>query len=857
MKKWRECSGRWLLGCFVTLALPLTAHAEDTAVEKRRGDLPRVLLLGDSISMGYDQPARILLAGKATVHRPPENCQSTLYGLKKIDAWLGDKPWDVIHFNWGIWDAHHLKGDQLRTSPKVYEKNLRTLVSRLKATGAKLIWASTTPVKDLQQNGISVKGADIPIRNAIARKVMDENGIPINDLYQKMLPHVKRLRGADGCHYTPEGSAFLAKRVAESVEKVLNAWPTYAKESGPQRPSIVLILADDMGYSDLGCYGGEIDTPHLDALGDRGLRFTQFYNTGRCWPTRASLLTGLYNDQTGIRDRVHELNRRCVTIAEVLRSAGYGTYMVGKWHLMKDWNDPTTDRWPLQRGFDRFYGTPVAGHFFNPFNPIRDRSRIKIEDKNYYVTDALMDNASDYIREHTARRKDDPFFLYVAHFAPHWPLHARPEDIAAHRGRYDGGWAAVREARYERMIELGIVEKGWKLSDPETESPSWADARNKSWEARRMEVHAAMVHRMDHGIGRIVDSLKATGQLENTLIIFLSDNGASSEGLGRLPKFEYKKTLDGKPVRGGNNPAIMPGPADTYQSFGRRWANVSVTPFRKYKAYTHEGGIATPLVVHWPNGISARGEIRRQPGHVIDVMATCVEVSGATYPDEHLGKRIHPPAGVSLVPAFADKALDRDALYFQHLGNRAVRAGKWKLVALKGKPWELYDLEVDRTETANLIGQHPEKAKGLAAQWRAWATQVPVLGVEGEGQGGILSRLPAKLPGCGGGGERQREVLHRCVPEGRDPPCFTGALSRARALSFDQFLRWAQSAFQRRNAKSYRRCSAGNPGLGRGLGDEGVYAACVAQRSHPARRRLLGLAERLVGRALGHQARDS
>jgi arylsulfatase A-like enzyme len=237
-------------------------------------------------------------------------------------------------------------------------------------------------------------------------------------------------------------------------------------------------------------------------------------------------------------------------------------------------------------------------------------------------------------------------------------------------------------------------------------------------------VHAAMVHRMDFGIGRIVDMLKTTGQLDNTLIFFLSDNGASSENTRGVPGFEHKKTLDGKPIRGGNNPTIMPGPADTYQSFGRRWANVSVTPFRKYKAFTHEGGIATPLVVHWPKGISARGELRQQAGHVIDIMATCVEVSGAAYPDKHLGQDIHPPAGVSLVPAFADKALGREALYFQHLGNRAVRAGKWKLVALKGKPWELYDLEIDRTETTNLIGQNPEKAKELAALWRAWATQV-------------------------------------------------------------------------------------------------------------------------------------
>ena len=524
--------------------------------------------------------------------------------------------------------------------------------------------------------------------------------------------------------------AIAALAVTESFSLPLIA----GGQSQMARPNIILIMADDMGYSDLGCYGGEIETPHLDRLGDRGLRFTQFYNAGRCWPTRASLLTGLYNDQTGIHDLSHQLNRRCVTIAEVLRSAGYGTYMVGKWHLMENWKTPTSDRWPIQRGFDHFYGTPVSGNLFNPFNPIRDRTRIKVEDKNYYVTDALTDNAIDYIRDHTSRRKDDPFFLYVAHFAPHYPLHARPDDIEVHRGRYDKGWAAVRAARYKRMIELGIIKKSWKLSTPETESPSWADAPHKLWEARRMEVHAAMVHRMDYGIGRIVDTLKATGQSDNTLILFLSDNGASREGSGGLPRFEYKKTLDGKPMRSGNNPTIMPGPADTYQSFGRRWANVSDTPFRKYKAYTHEGGIATPLIAHWPKGILARGELRHQPGHVIDIMATCVEVSGAAYPDEHLGQPIHPPAGVSLVPAFADKSLDRETLYFQHLGNRAVRAGKWKLVALKGKPWELYDLDADRTETTNLADRHPKQVEKLRAQWHAWANDVDVNGKKGHSE---------------------------------------------------------------------------------------------------------------------------
>ncbi|MDA0991172.1 MAG: sulfatase-like hydrolase/transferase [Verrucomicrobia bacterium] len=315
-------------------------------------------------------------------------------------------------------------------------------------------------------------------------------------------------------------------------------------------------------------------------------------------------------------------------------------------------------------------------------------------------------------------------FLYLAHFAPHWPLHARPEDIERQKGRYDKGWESVREARYKRMVNLGIIDKQWKLSPPEIASPVWSEAPHREWEARRMEVHAAMVHRMDYGIGRIIEALKAAGQLDNTLILFLSDNGAGPTQLKDVFSFEHKTTRDGRPMRGGNKPTIMPGPPDTYQSFGPRWASVSVTPFRKYKMHTHEGGIATPLIMHWPQGISARGELRHQPGHVIDIMATCVEVSGATYPDKHLGQSIHPPAGMSLVPAFADKPLNREALYFQHLGNRAVRAGKWKLVAFRGRPWELYDLNADRTETTNLADKYPERVKKLAAQWRTWATQV-------------------------------------------------------------------------------------------------------------------------------------
>lgn len=530
------------------------------------------------------------------------------------------------------------------------------------------------------------------------------------------------------------------------------------------RPNIILIMSDDMGFSDIGCYGSEINTPSLDKLAAGGLRFTQFYNTARCCPTRASLMTGLYMHQAGIghmmNDRGHDgyrgdLNRQCVTIAEVLKTAGYSTYMAGKWHVTKH-TKPTGPKhnWPMQRGYDRFYGTiHGAGSFYDPNSLTRDNTQIspyndpEYQPEQYYYTDAISDHTVRYIADHQKQSKDKPFFIYVAYTAAHWPMHALAKDVAKYKGKYDEGYEAIRKARFDRVKKLGLVEPKWKLTQ---QAGNWDSAKNKAWEARCMEVYAAMVDNMDQGIGRIVAELEKHNQMENTLIFFLQDNGGCAEGLGRRSRGKFTKrtekpplkpmaketlqtgmiprqTRDGYPVIQG--PGIMPGPADTYIAYGRAWANVSNTPFREYKHWVHEGGISTPLIVHWPKGFNRKNKLEHQPGHLIDIMATCVDVSGATYPKKfHDGNDIHPMEGRSLVPVFEGKKIQREAIYWEHEGNRAVRVGKWKLVAKGGRgPWELYDMEADRTETNNLATAQPERVKEMAALWHAWAKRANVL----------------------------------------------------------------------------------------------------------------------------------
>jgi len=529
------------------------------------------------------------------------------------------------------------------------------------------------------------------------------------------------------------------------------------------KPNIILIMADDMGYSDIGCYGGEISTPSLDRLAAGGLRFTQFYNTARCCPTRASLMTGLYPHQAGVGHMMSDsgldgyrgdLNNRCVTIAEVLKQAGYATYMSGKWHVTKHRGpDGPKHNWPRQRGFDRFFGTiHGAGSFYDPCSLTRDNTQIPPDSDDFYYTNAISDNAVKFVREHAARVPakggPNPFFMYVAYTAPHWPMHALPRDIARYKGRYDKGWDALRAQRHRRMIEMGIVQSKWKLTERDSRVPPWEQAENKQWHQRRMEVYAAMVDCLDQGIGRIVSELRKVDDFENTLIFFLADNGGCAEEYGsrgpikpdpskEIPlkpmdknalqrDMQPKVTRDGRPVRTGEG--VMPGPADTYIAYGRPWANASDTPFRLYKHWVHEGGIATPLIVHWPRRIKARDELRHQPGHLIDIMATCIDVAGTKYPSNYNGHKIIPLEGKSLVPAFAKKPIKREAIYWEHEGNRAIRVGKWKLVA-KGKkgPWELYDLDADRTETNNLAAVHPDRVKQMAAMWQHWAERANVL----------------------------------------------------------------------------------------------------------------------------------
>lgn len=550
---------------------------------------------------------------------------------------------------------------------------------------------------------------------------------------------------------------FFLKNTALASSAFLFAGSAAAREgSKGRRPNIIVMLSDDMGYSDIGCYGSEIDTPNLNALADNGLRFSQFYNTARCCPTRASLLTGLYPHQARIghmmRDRGFpgykgNLGGNCVTIAEALKPAGYSSYIAGKWHVTpaKGIEEGAIDKdnWPLQRGFDRFYGTiHGAGSFYDPNTLTRDNELISPyadpeykPDGQFYYTDAISDNACRFIEEHDSAT---PFFMYVAYTAAHWPMHALPEDIDKYEGKYDAGYGPVRKARLKRLEELALIDPQWKLSP---QAGDWKSVKNKEWESRCMEVYAAMIDNMDQGIGRIVETLKAKGIYDNTLILFLQDNGGCAEQMGRrnkeaveradkpaLPPMKAdqlqfdmipRQTRDGYPVRRGRG--VMPGPADTYIGYGRGWANVSNTPFREYKHWVHEGGISTPLIAHWPKGIKRKGDIERQPGHLIDIMATCVDLSGAEYPRRYRGEKITPMEGESLVPVFSGGNIERDALYFEHEGNRAIRKGKWKLVAKRHRAWELYDMEADRTETNNLADRKPELVKELSAQWEVWA----------------------------------------------------------------------------------------------------------------------------------------
>jgi len=485
---------------------------------------------------------------------------------------------------------------------------------------------------------------------------------------------------------------------------------------------------DDMGYSDLGCYGGEIHTPNLDSLAKNGVQFTQFYNAARCCPTRASLLTGLYPHQAGVGGMDNSegvpsyqgfLNRRCVTIAEVLKTAGYRTYMSGKWHV-----GTQKGHWPRDRGFDRYFGLiNGASNFFNkisyrdpdqeqtmllddqPFSVPPTSEAMWENNTGFYMTDAFTDYGLQFLDEHT-QHTDSPFFLYLAYTAPHWPLHAFPEDIQKYKGHYAQGWDVLRKARYERQKEMGLFDESVALADLDEEVTRWEEASQavKDEFEQEMEIYAAMIDRMDRNIGRVIRKLEQMQELDNTLILFVSDNG----GCHTTPVFPH---LQGTP--GGPN---------SFPCYGFMGAELSNVPFRKYKQYIHEGGISTPMIVHYPKGIQG-GQKQHQVGHVIDIMPTIVELCGADYPERRDGTAITPMQGISLTPAFRESHLQRaKPLYWEHVRNKGVRIGDWKLVAAKPDlQWELYDIKKDRAEIHDLSQQYPQKKEEMIAVWESWA----------------------------------------------------------------------------------------------------------------------------------------
>lgn len=509
-----------------------------------------------------------------------------------------------------------------------------------------------------------------------------------------------------------------------------------AQKPPAPRPNIIVIMADDMGYSDASCMGSEIQTPNIDALAANGVRFTQFYNAARCCPTRASLLTGLYAHEAGIGHMTwkqmdlpgyrSDLSHDTPTIAEVLKPAGYATYMVGKWHVtINDTGDKPKDNWPRQRGFDRYYGTiKGSGSYYKPTMLVRENTPItpatdaEYKPEHFYYTDAIADQSSRYISEHHDAHAGQPFFLYVAFTSPHWPLHAPAESIAKYKGKYDKGYEPIRAARFAQMKKLGLIDPNWEMSAaPE----AWTDVKHKAWESRCMEVYAAQIDRMDHGIGQIMATLRSTGQLDNTLVVFLQDNGACAENKGR--------TAGDVPKGAKGGPNAMPGGDDTFIAYGRNWANVSNTPFKEYKHWVHEGGISTPLIASWPKGIARHGDLERQPGHLIDLMPTFVELAGADFPKEFNNHATRPMKGVSLAPAFKGESLSRpQPIFWEHEGNRAVRDGPWKLVA-KGEKgdWELYDMNADRTEMHDLAAAQADRVKQMSDAWQTWAEANQVL----------------------------------------------------------------------------------------------------------------------------------
>ena len=521
--------------------------------------------------------------------------------------------------------------------------------------------------------------------------------------------------------------------------------------SNASRPNVIVIMVDDLGFSDIGCYGGEISTPNLDSLGYNGIRFTQMYNGARCCPSRAALLTGLDAHQAGIGQMTGNLGVQsyqgyltdnCVTIAEVAKSAGYQTLMSGKWHVGGGYDRRLRDQWtpgdathpmPTQRGFDKYFGLlEAADSYWNPKALVLQESLIQVETTDFHLTDAIADHAVSQIND--AMSDDEPFFQYIAFTAPHWPLHAWEDDIVKYEGKYMRGWDEIRGSRHEQQKALGIVDEKWPISARDEDAPPWEDVQNKEYEDIRMAVYSAMIEQVDRGVGRVIDTLKKHGQFENTMIMFLSDNGGCAELFQEdsdwpdPSQWATTPTLDGEPVRVGDIPELRPGPDTTFQAVELPWANVSNTPFRFFKRWIHEGGVSTPFIVHWPSRITRGSIVDNVPMSITDIAATVYDAIGASYPTEYAGNEITPLEGESITSIFDGKEWAREKpVAVEHEGNRGIRIGDWKLVAEWDGPWELYNIPEDRTEQHDYADSEPERADSMLKEYEAWAERCGVL----------------------------------------------------------------------------------------------------------------------------------
>ncbi len=517
------------------------------------------------------------------------------------------------------------------------------------------------------------------------------------------------------------------------------------------RPNVIVIMVDDLGFSDIGCYGGEINTPNLDSLGYNGIRFTQMYNGARCCPSRAALLTGLHPHQAGVGQMTADLgvpsyqgflNDSSVTFGEVAQTAGYRTLMSGKWHVGGGYDRRRRNEWtpgdarhplPTQRGFDRYFGLlEAADSFWNPKSLMLQDKLIEVESNDFHLTDAIADYAVTQIDE--AVNDGSPFVQYIAFTAPHWPLHAWEDDIVKYEGNYMGGWDEIRASRHERQKGIGIVDEKWPISPRDEDAPPWEDVENKVYEDIRMAVYCAMIEQVDRGVGRVIETLKKHGQFDNTLIMFLSDNGGCAElfqedlDWSNPSQWETGPTLDGQTVRVGDIPELRPGPDTTFQAVELPWANVSNAPFRLFKRWIHEGGISTPFIVHWPNTIKQGTIVDNVPMHITDISATIYDAIGATYPSEFNGNEITPIEGQSIVPAIEGKQWLREKpVTVEHEGNRGIRIGDWKLVSEWDGPWELYNIPEDRTELHDHADGEPQRVASMLAEYNAWADRAGAL----------------------------------------------------------------------------------------------------------------------------------